>query len=290
MDGDINTSADTKISEQSPPPIVKPAGEVDNDSKRSDNHGPRQALPKSTIKPDHWGRTVEAWCAIFIVCITAYYALQAARQAHSSEIAAYAAKSAADTAHASLVLSQRPWIKVKLRIIKPLTFNTPAWKGPVAGMVIEDALENVGSTVALNVLSWEDLIPVDPDQSIRTALVRRTQWCDANRHPDPRSLSGFMLFPKDPIVEKSTVGPSMEIVMKAAKANPNFMAGKVAFVLVGCVSYRSTFEPITAPRHETRFVYYLGEPQNVGIQPFVDPHGVANKLRLVEVPDELSAD
>ena len=61
------------------------------------------------------------------------------------------------------VTSQRPWVKVKNRMVKPLTFDTPAWKGPVASATIEDILENTGTTVALNVLYWEDIIPLDSD-------------------------------------------------------------------------------------------------------------------------------
>jgi hypothetical protein len=189
------------------------------------------------------------------------------------------------------VTAQRPWVKVKHRIIKPLTFNVPAWKGPVASMLIEDTLENVGPTIALNVFSWEDVIPINGDYTLRDARARQNQWCDASRHRDINHLSGYMLFPKDPFVQNSTVGPPMEAVIKAAEANSIGLPGKVGFVLVGCICYRSSFEPTTNPFHETRFIYYLGKPDGEGgIQPFVQPTGIANDLQLVKFPDGFSAD
>jgi hypothetical protein len=216
---------------------------------------------------------------------------KAKEQAKTAGLTANAATSAAKTAADSLVLAERPWIKIKHRIVRPLTFDAPAWKSPVASIVIEDTIENVGSTVALNVFSWEDVIPVDPDHSTRTARARQSQWCDANRHPDPKGLSGYMLFPRDPFVQDSTVGPSMKIIQEAASSNKGGLSGKVGFVLVGCVCYRSSFEPMTRPLHETKFIYWLGDPQeHGGIQPFVEPHGVADKLQLVEFPDGFSAD
>jgi hypothetical protein len=115
------------------------------------------------------------------------------------KMSAIAAKSAADTAAANLVLGQRPWVKIKPRIVQPLTFNVPAWKGKVASMKIEETLENVGQTVAVNVFPWDDAIPIDPDGSLNTARARQSQWCDANR-TQIQALTGYALFPKDPLI------------------------------------------------------------------------------------------
>src|ERR1039457_6672065 len=104
-------------------------------------------------------------------------------------------------------------------------------------------------------------MPIAPDHSLRTAIARQNQWCDSNRHPDPKGLSGYMLFPKDPQTQVSTVGPFMETVIKAEVTNSEGLSGKVGFVLVGCVCYRSSFEPKSIPTHETRFMYYLGKMQ-----------------------------
>ncbi len=152
------------------------------------------------------------------------------------------AKTNADIARDALTLNERPWIKIKHRIVRPLTFNVARWQGPVANLIVEDTLENVGPSVALNVFSWEDVLPTDTNGGYQTALARRSQWCDANRHPDGQRLSGFMLFPHDPFTQQSSIGPFMKTVNEAANANSNGLQGKVGFVLVGCVVYRSSFE------------------------------------------------
>ncbi|HEY2118008.1 MAG TPA: hypothetical protein VGH37_02385 [Candidatus Acidoferrum sp.] len=72
-----------------------------------------------------------------------------------------AAKRAADTADKSLVNTQRPWVKIKHRIVKSLTFNVAGNGGPVDSMTVEDTIENVGQSIALNVFSWEDVFPID---------------------------------------------------------------------------------------------------------------------------------
>jgi hypothetical protein len=156
---------------------------------------------------------------------------------------------------------------------------------------IEDTIENVGQSVAVGVLYWEDVIPVGPDHSLRTARARQKQWCDANRHPDPRGLSGYNLFPHDPIVQKSTVGPQMPKVVEAEIRGEPGLNGEVAFVLVGCVCYRSSFDSKSAPTHQARFIYWLGVPESSGgFQPYVAPQGIANELRLIAMPDGLTAD
>jgi hypothetical protein len=213
---------------------------------------------------------------------------------HAAEAAkdqASAAKTQAQAAQQALVLSERPWIKIRHRIVQPLTFHEKAWKGEVASIIIEDTLENVGPSVAVDVSSWEDVIPIDSDYSTRSARARQSQWCDANRHPDPHSLAGYVLFPKDPLIQNSHVGPTMETVLKAAAASPKGLSGKVGFVMVGCVCYRAPFEPKEASRHETRFMYYLGKIEKNGLMmPYVQPSGVGSDLQLVMFPDGFSAD
>ncbi len=217
---------------------------------------------------------------------------QAVVQAKAAGVGAQAASSAAKTASDQLVLAERPWVKIKHRIVSPLTFNVMRNAGPVAIMSLEDTIENVGQTVALNLLSWEDVIPVDLDNSTRTARRRQAEYCDANRHPDPRGLTGYTLFPHDPLVQDSVVGPTMATVEQFTihTNDQSRIDGTVAFVLVGCVFYRSSFEPTSNPTHQTRFMYYLGTPEDVGFLPNVLPRGIANTLRLIMLPEGLTAD
>ena len=99
-----------------------------------------------------------------------------------------------------------------------------------------------------------------------------------------------MLFPHDPSIQQSNVGPQMPKVAEATIRNEPGLNGKVAFVLVGCVCYRSSFEPKNRPTHQTRFIYWLGVPQDGGFQPYVFPHGTATELRLIAMPDEFTPD
>ena len=250
--------------------------------------------PTNSEKSDYGSRHKNPWWEKAAVIVAVFLFAANWFQGCQTKRAADAAKSAAATAEATLKASQRPWVKIKHRIVRPLAFDVPAQNGPVASMTVEDTLENVGQALALNVLSWEDILPIDQDLSLTTARIRQEQWCGTNRHPNPKALSGYILFPHDHFVQYSTVGPSMEIVTKAAKQIPGGMTalyGEVAFAFVGCVSYRSPVDSPDAPRHETGFIYRLGqiEPWG-GMQPFIKPAGVASTLQLVEFPDGFSAD
>ncbi len=160
-------------------------------------------------------------------------------------------------------------------------------------MVIEDTLENVGQTVATDVLSWEDVIPVETVNglpNIRSAIARQNQWCGDNRHTPNGGMTGYVLFPRDPFVERSTVGPPMDAVMKVASESPAGLKGMVSFVMVGCVAYHAPFEPRNAEKHETRFIYWLGNMRPDGMFLYVQPKGVVTTLQLVIFPNGLSAD
>ena len=213
-------------------------------------------------------------------------------QTIAQQVAANAAKSAADTATKAMEIGNRPWIKIKHRIISPLTFDVAGRIGsPIALMTVEDTIENVGQSVALNVFSWEDVLPIDLDHSTKTARARQEKWCGANRHRSPKGLSGYMLFPREPWVQYSEVGPSMATLPPyIVHGNDSRLNGKLGFVLVGCVCYRSPLDQSISPAHETRFMYYLGIPQEQGFFPFILPKGIATQLRLIEMPDGFSAD
>lgn len=206
-------------------------------------------------------------------------------------VQAQAASSAAKTASDQLVLGERPWVKIKHRIISPLTFDVGGRvSGNVAMITVEDSIENVGQSVALNVLSWEDVIPLDPDFTDKTARARQQQWCEDSRHRRPGMVTGYTLFPHDPMVQQSKMGPTMDTVTRSAASNRADLKGKVAFILVGCVVYRSSFEPQNSSAHETSFVYYLGVPQDVGFNPYIVPNGIADTLRLILMPIGFYAD
>ena len=83
----------------------------------------------------------------------------------------------------------------------------------------------------------------------------------------------------------------MPAVEAATIRSESGLNGKAAFVLVGCIFYRFSFEPESAPTHQTRFIYWLGVPyKEGGFQPYVIPSGVATDLRLIAMPDGFTAD
>jgi hypothetical protein len=204
--------------------------------------------------------------------------------ASQAVIQAGAAINTAETARDALQIGNRPWVKITPAIVEPLTF-----KDAGATMTTDNIIENVGSSVALHVLSWEDVIPLDPDGSMKTARARQEEWCGAHRHIQKGEVSGSVLFPHDPKRERMGMGPPMSKVNEA-KAKNALIPGKVGFVLVGCVSYRSSFESDTAFGHQTRFIYRLGIPHDGVFQPYIDPVGTADQLRLIEMPDGFAAD
>lgn len=224
-------------------------------------------------------------------------------QATATQRAAQAARSAADTASAQLVLSERPWLRIKHRIVNPLTFNVDTYNGPTAIVTLEDTIENIGQSVAVNVLHWEDIVPLDPDTwGTETARARQKQYCDTNRHPAKQGLQGFTMFPHDPSVSNSTVGVAMDKVRAAElhdrpsrpsiRIPPNSsLDGTVGFVIVGCVFYRASFEPEDRPTHQTRFMYRLAVPHGeMTFYPWVSPVGVASSLQLLAIPDGFTTD
>ncbi len=224
---------------------------------------------------------IEAGCAILLVVITGAYTVYASKQAKAAIVAANAAKQSADVAHDALIASNRPWIKIDNRIAQPLTFNVPNPRGPVANMLVEATLENVGPSVALNVYVWQDIVLIDSDYSTRKARDRRSQRCDADRHP--KGLTGYVMFPKEPpLVHGSHLSQPMEVINKAASESSD---GKVGFVVVGCVMYNFAFEPKGSPTHQTRFLYYLAVQQDGGFNAHVLPQGTASQLGLIVIPD-----
>lgn len=210
----------------------------------------------------------------------------------SEKVSSDAARSASDTAGKELVIGNRPWVKIRHRIASPLTFDVGGRVGSPATLTIEDVIENVGNSVALNVGHWEEVIPMDPDplHATKTATARARQYCDQHRHPHPNELQGEALFPHDPRVEFSATGVEMSRIQKSVIRDSTTLNGKAGFVVVGCIWYRFSFEPKSLPTHQTRFMYYLGVPQDGGFQPYITPTGIANELRLIDIPNGYTTD
>ena len=231
--------------------------------------------------------------------------------AEQAVISADAAKNAAVTSEKAMTVGNRPWVKITHKIVQPLSFGLPPTtpadvvtfafigaKEPVARMMVEDTFENVGQTIALDVISWEDVFPEDYEippgggpaiPTAKSALARQNDWCGTNRNSEQSRQSGTILFPHTPVTQISGMAAPMSKVNEAAGKSP--IRGKASFVMVGCIGYRSSFEDLKAPNHQIRFIYHLGSQQaSGGWYGFVEPRGIASDLTLIKAFDTFTSD
>jgi len=195
-----------------------------------------------------------------------------------------AASRSADTAKEALIIANRPWVKVAIDQTGPLTFLSDG----SAQIGLQEKIENIGSSVALRVFVWYDIMPFDSmPNPLRTATNRQKQSCDANRFPKS-TMTGDLIFPHQPITYPAIDFriPKEHVVPVTDKG----LEGKVAFLLVGCASYRSSFEDSTVPSHETFFRYMIGKSEK-GIEflPYLDPTGTHPDYVFIQYPDGFNA-
>jgi len=183
-----------------------------------------------------------------------------------------------------LKLSHRPWISPVHEIITPLTFDDRG-----ATLTMTQTLFNVGNSVALNVSSWADMFPFEWTAGYPQASSRQKQWCDANRHPNPKSTSGYVMFPNQTVDGKVIVGLTKKQILEAKSFIKPNRPKAINLVIVGCIHYRSSFEPSEAPTHQTRFTYLLSTSPTEAISG-VDLSGDQIPLWLIESPTGWSAD
>ncbi|MGB9431738.1 MAG: zinc ribbon domain-containing protein [Candidatus Acidiferrum sp.] len=118
-------------------------------------------------------------------------------QAKATQKSANAARKAADIAGDAFVIGNRPWIKVDLRQTAPLEFLPDG----SAKMGIQEKIENVGSSVALHVESWFNIVPLgSTSNTFLAAKARQKEGCDAIRFPKSAILEGEEMFPHDPML------------------------------------------------------------------------------------------
>jgi hypothetical protein len=279
---------------------------------------PLKAVGKATIRIVNWlddkGPFVTAIATVAIAVLTGFYVHYSRAQwrvmrdqlpllkqsADSAKSSADAATSAATTATESLVLAERPWVKINHRIVSPLTFNVARGSSSVATITLENTIENVGQSVAVNVFTWEELIPLDPGFSdvLRTVHARQAETCDAYRHPKRSgTFTGDVLFPHDPNSRASILDISMPKVMRnvthgelGSDGKPSSLNGTASFAVAGCVYYKFSFDPDSAPTHQTRFLYILGIPGEISFSASIVPEGAAPQLHLISFGFGLTAD
>jgi hypothetical protein len=216
-------------------------------------------------------------------------ALAATEQSKAARDFADAAKSSARTADQTLSLTHRPWVWAKHEVDGSLLFSEQIG----AVLSFNETLENVGQSVAVDIVSWADLIPSIPanNADYNDALAVRRQHCDALRRPQPPG-GGEVLFPKQAYPPAWRVAAARNELTKKvlSLSSQTYSPGQIAFTLVGCVSYRASFEAVDARRHQTRFLYTLAHPRGGGGWVLLKPAGSISGLVLALVPEANTAD
>lgn len=190
----------------------------------------------------------------------------------------------------TLRMDQRAWVSAEYQIVKPLTFDE-------AGNVyitLNVMMKNVGKSVALNVLPWVSLVLLDLGEGYMTPLALQERECDKRRYQkiDLKHMSGAALFPEQ---EVSLPHPSYaritaERIKQAVAQVPPEKKGQIGFAVVGCVSYRASFEDLQEWRHQTRSMFFLAHQVEFGINQLVKPEGTHEDMKLVNMLIGESAD
>lgn len=151
----------------------------------------------------------------------------------------------AEVMQSQLELSQRPWVSV-VRLPQALQFDPD---GAKVGCIVK--LENCGGSVAWNVSVWTELVPTEKDWRPVLERLRNIPENPVNAKSD----YGHVLFPKaDTSQYQPTILPRKDL--DDSVQNGAFKdSGKIGFMLVGCVDYRSYVSP---EHYQTTFVDLVG--------------------------------
>ena len=155
------------------------------------------------------------------------------------------------TANRQLILSERPWISVDVRL-GDLKLAEP-WTSPLGGGLFNGAivLKNVGHSPAVRV-HYDFTMLVHPHvgepvwaepQKVQKEICERLRTA---KEGDPTWGYSILFADQESAPLTLIAGVSQEMI----GAYPNFTP-----LLIGCVDYRSTFDTTT---HQTGFMYYIG--------------------------------
>lgn len=184
--------------------------------------------------------------------------------------------------------------------MEPLTFDVHRGVNKVVTITVRNVIENVGQGVAVNVSIWEELVPPDAGFAnvTKTARARQIQQCDTYRNPATSpDFGGATIFPHDPETTQNALDFPMDRAMKSvtkgqvgSDGKTSILNGTLGFAVVGCVYYRSPFEPLSVPTHQTRFFYALGVQSKESFTVFIAPTGIAAQLKMISFGYRTAAD
>jgi hypothetical protein len=228
---------------------------------------PSQQNPSSTEQSRSktgrpWWKTVRGWKTIGegIAVLTAIGLLIVnVCQMRSTEKAANAAVSAANTAHEALITSERPWLTVAITLQEPphahslgpgLIFNTDGSATLNAFVVVK----NIGHSPATSIYIRPQMYPPPFEELFTGPSEKQKTWCDKVRVEKPVVPMLPSLMPG----EEDAVNFSFQMNkrdVQTAMQSPAFSGMQAVIpVIYGCVNYTSSlFEGV----RQAPFMYEL---------------------------------
>jgi hypothetical protein len=253
----------------------KDGGESMNGNERPDdsNTEPNPAMVwrmiwSWVIDPKH-SNAIIAVSTFFILLTNISYTVYSRLQWRASEKAANAAQSAANTARDSLILANRPWIKVVSVTTRDfagpppaaLTFQRYGLNNTWANLVVSVSIENIGPSVAVN--TQIELMQLLPDLAQhdwgKEMLATESAFCANARIRQPVHDAGAVtVFPNDDPFERHwtlafAINPKLIQHPNVAWAASN-QAGWLALSVGGCITYQSA---VSREVYQTGFIYDL---------------------------------
>jgi hypothetical protein len=165
---------------------------------------------------------------------------------------AAAADKAARTAQKLMELSERPWIKAKLEVGGPFTFE-PSGYANFRGKL---TLKNIGHSVAtgINPQPWLILVRFDNDLLVKPIdeLRKRCEFERTRKVRQEFALTSQILFPGDEGTWNFSASLSKQTIDSQSFSWPYRPGKYISPVLLGCIDYQSSFAP---EHHQTGFIY-----------------------------------
>lgn len=218
-------------------PAGGPSETTPKPSEVSDHESPPQT--RHIVQSDKDSRKTQNRLMVFFTFVIA---IASVGQAVNSYFQWDVMKEQLDLSKRQLDLSQRPWIGQEFERSITFAWNQDRWEAYLGGV-----FTNHGGSVALAVLNWVQVFPLDKTQQFGPAKARQQQWCDANRAPQKGFITGDVLQPKQELDTKHYL----------SIAEKDISENTIGLAIVGCVVYGASYDPPEQPTRQTRFSYML---------------------------------
>ena len=170
--------------QQPPPPTPPPSieGTADSDSGSGKNETGKNQHSKE--KSEHWGKSVEAICAMLLVCITGYYAYFAKKQWLEAQRTANAAVCATRISAEALNLGRQEFASSEAAVLQPKVSIRDVGKGAFVQIDIINS-GHIAATAVNGEITFSSLAKV-------RKMLRITNATVTSHSPAPESPSGFI--------------------------------------------------------------------------------------------------